>query len=227
MEIDLRFYLQKASDALGWKPAWWPPYLRRISLPGAALFLLFAGTTLFAVGQRASASIETPPATTVEITGQITATAVALTLTPTATPTPRPTPASTATPVPVVYVVQSDTVVYLLKDPGLTVLASVPIGDEVEIRDGVGVTLMANITWVPVRYDGMDGWLADYQVYPIQAGYSLVGDGGMRLYDTPDGNPADWLYPGAAYRIAEMSGNWIRIAAADGREGWIATGDRP
>jgi hypothetical protein len=220
MEIDLSSFVQKAKNLLSWKPAWWPPYLKKVGLPGAIAFLLFAAAGLFVLGARASAYAETPAATTVEITGQATATPVA----PTDTPTPAPTP--TATPIPVVYVVQSDTVVYLLKDPGLTVLASVPVGNEVAVRDDAEPTIAADITWVPVRYDGTDGWLADYQVYPIRAGYALVGEEGARLYDTPDGQPIDWLYPKAAYHVVETSGNWLHVNLADGREGWL-TGGQP
>ncbi|RMD60454.1 hypothetical protein D6833_09580 [Candidatus Parcubacteria bacterium] len=221
MEIDLRPFVQKTKKLLsvfGWKPTWWPPYLKKIGLPGALVFLLLVAVGMFAIGARVSAHDETPVATTVEITGQVTATPVAPTDTPTPTPTLAPTP--TATTVPVAYVVQSDNVVYLLKEPGLTILASVPVGSEVEIRDAEPV-IAGGITWVPVRYDGTDGWLADYQVYPIQAGYALVGEDGGRLYDAPDGQPIAWLYPGAAYHVVESSDGWLHVSLVDGKSGWI------
>ncbi len=213
MEIDLSI-LRKAAAFLGWKPAWWPPYLRQVGLPGALLFLLTALLASVALTGPAAGAETAPAATPLDFTGQETSTPVA----PSPTPTPRPT--ATPTPVPVVYVVQDDSVVYLLSKPGLDIITSVPVGEQVTMRDDVQPRLAGSITWVAVTYEGTDGWLADYQVYPIRAGYSLLAEG-RYLYDAPGGQPAEWIYRGTAYHVQRTGGDWLEISLADGRTGWI------
>jgi hypothetical protein len=165
-----------------------------------------------------------PPAAeqVAEIVSTVTPTA-APTVIPTRTPQPSPTPMPSLTPIPQVYIVWTEKVnVYLLSEPGAGIIASIPNGERVELLTPTAQTV-GGITWRPVRYQMVDGWLAQGEVYQIEAGYLQIGEPGTSVFRDPAGSVDRWLSPGTPYHALEIveEAQWQPIRLPDGQEGWL------
>ncbi len=213
MTLDLRKMLQSARTEVASVRI--TPRLVTVVLAAAALL----GIGLLAWLMQAGVSrVGAQPATPLASTGQVDSTPVA---SPTPAPTATATPVPAPTPIPVVYVVQGGgKAVYLLKDPGFTILAQIPDGAEVALREDTAPVLAGGYTWVAVTWQGMDGWLMDTQVYPAAPGYTLLEGDGLYLYDAPQGAILGWMYPGTACYVRRRDGRWAEVSLVDGRQGW-------
>ena len=143
---------------------------------------------------------------------------------PTSTPEPTPTVVPSPTPIPQVWVVWTAKVsVYLLSEPGTGIIAAIPNGEPVEMRTGVAAETAGGITWRPVRYQMVNGWLAQGNVYQVAASYHQIGEPGTSLFRDPAGSVAFWLAPGTPYHSLELdeSTQWQKILLPDGSAGWV------
>ncbi len=153
-----------------------------------------------------------------------TAQAAIVTTVPTHTPVPTvaptPTPIPSPTPIPMVHVVWTENVsVYLLAKPGEEIINAIPNGDEVEVT-GAGV-VVGGITWLPVRWQMVDGYLADYEVYEVSPGYEKMLDPGTSLFKEPGGAKIGWVSPGTPFYRVTTDGHYLRISLPDGGGGWV------
>lgn len=140
-----------------------------------------------------------------------------------ATPIPTPTMIPAPTLIPQVYVVWTETAsVYLLAEPGASIIAAIPNGKQVEIRSDDADTIVGGILWKPVRYEMVDGWLAEYEVSTIQDGYLLLGEPGTNLFKETEGSITRWLSAGTPYHVIEERERWVKIMLPDDLEGWIS-----
>ena len=179
------------------------------------LGLLGLGLVAWIVPGIAQAVMDTPVPPTVIATAAITDTV--------ATPIPTPSIPPTPTPIPQVYVVWTETAsVYLLAEPGASIIAAIPNGKQVEIRSDDADTTIGGILWKPVRYEMVDGWLAEYEISIIQDGYLLLGEPGTSLFKETEGSIDRWLSEGTPYHVIEEQDHWIRVLLPDEIEGWIS-----